>query len=184
MTDCAQDADSTVGQDLGPELVVLALRWVIVNAPVNLEDEACGGAVEVDDEPGDDLLASKLQPKQGAVSQDRPRKRFGGRRCSAQASGKQELAGVDGGMADDARRSRRRVQEESSTRRRNGCARSSRCHEAPLELTPLSGAALHRTTQKEATGRARERDSRAPRGRVRSACHAPALPIDSVESGY
>jgi hypothetical protein len=34
---------------------------------------------------------------------------------------------------------------------------------------PLSGAAPHSTTREEAAGRARERDSRAKRGRVRSA---------------
>ena len=56
----AQDADGELSEDLGASLVVLALGRVIVDTTVELEDEALRGAVEVDDEAGDDLLAPEL----------------------------------------------------------------------------------------------------------------------------
>jgi hypothetical protein len=53
----AQDAERELSEHLGASLVVLALGRVIVDTTVELEDEALRGAVEVDDEAGDELLA-------------------------------------------------------------------------------------------------------------------------------
>src|SRR6185503_4255901 len=61
-----KDAESATGEDLIPGFVVPAL--VIVDAAVNLDHEMGGVAVEVDDEPVDDLLAAEAFPVQPAAS--------------------------------------------------------------------------------------------------------------------
>ena len=50
----AQDTDREPSEDLAAVQVMLALGRVIVNTAIELEDEALGRAVEVDDEARDD----------------------------------------------------------------------------------------------------------------------------------
>jgi hypothetical protein len=69
----ADHADRTARDGLGPGIVVRALGRVVVNTAVELEYEAGGRAVEVDDEARDDLLASELEPEEGAATQELPR---------------------------------------------------------------------------------------------------------------
>jgi len=57
----AQDPDRELSEDLGAVQVALVLGRVIVSTAVELEDEALRGAVEVDDEAGDELLAPELE---------------------------------------------------------------------------------------------------------------------------
>ena len=99
----AQDADGELSEDLGASLVVLALGRVIVDTTVELEDEALRGAVEVDDEAGDDLLAPELEAAERAVAEDLPGDRFDGGRRPSKAPGELELVRVDVRAADDAR---------------------------------------------------------------------------------
>src|SRR5271165_1020550 len=57
----AYDVDRQLGQGAGAEGVALGSCGVVVGTSVQLDDQAKRGAVEVDDEPGDDLLAAELQ---------------------------------------------------------------------------------------------------------------------------
>jgi len=99
----AQDADRELPQGIGACSVALALGRVIVDTAVELEDEALGGAVEVDDEAGDDLLAPELEAVEGAVAEDLPGSGFGGRRRLSKTPGELQLVVVDVRAAGDAR---------------------------------------------------------------------------------
>jgi hypothetical protein len=64
----AYDVDREPGQRLGADGVVLGLRGVVMDGAVQLEGQVPRGAVEVDDESGDELLAAKLQAQDPAAS--------------------------------------------------------------------------------------------------------------------
>ena len=98
----AQDADREASEDLAAGQVVLALVGVIVDAAVELEDEALRRAVEVDDEARDELPAAELEAVEGAVAEDLPRSRLGVGWRPAEAPGELELVGVDVRATDDA----------------------------------------------------------------------------------
>lgn len=100
----AQDADREPSEDLAAVHVVLALGRVLVNTTVELENEALGWAVEVDEEACDDLLAPELEPEERAVAEDLPGSRLGGGGRLAKVRGKLELVRVDVRATDDARR--------------------------------------------------------------------------------
>ena len=91
----AQDADGETSEDLGACLVVLTLGRVIVDAAVELEDEALLWAVEVDDEAGDDLLAAELEAAERAVAEALPGGRLGDGRRPSKTPGELELVRVD-----------------------------------------------------------------------------------------
>jgi hypothetical protein len=99
----AQDTDREALEGLATGQIVLELVRVIVDAAVELEDEALRRAVEVDDEAGDELLAAELESVEGAVAEDLPGSRLGVGGRLAEAPGELELVGVDVRVTDDAR---------------------------------------------------------------------------------
>jgi hypothetical protein len=116
----AQDADRELSEGLGAVQVAPALGRIIVSTAIELEDEALGGAVEVDDEGGDELLAPELEAEDRAVAEDVPGGCLGGGRRLAKVSGEPELVGVDVRVPDDARWSFGVAHGRSSTRGRHG----------------------------------------------------------------
>jgi hypothetical protein len=86
----AQDADRELSEGLGAYPVALAPGRVIVDAAVELEDEALRRAMKVDDETRDELLAPELEAEDGAVAEDLPSGCLGVGRRLAKASGEPE----------------------------------------------------------------------------------------------
>jgi hypothetical protein len=72
----AQNAERASLEYLGTSLVTLAPISIVMNAAVELENEAQRGAIEVDDEPGDDLLASELEPQEPTAAEQLPSPRL------------------------------------------------------------------------------------------------------------
>ncbi len=99
----AQDADRELPEGIGACSVALALGRVVVDTAVELEDEALRGAVEVDDEAGDDLLSPELEAVEGAGAEDLPGGGFSGGRRLSKAPGELQLVRVDVRAAGDAR---------------------------------------------------------------------------------
>jgi hypothetical protein len=83
----AQDADRELSEGFGAYPVALAPGRVIVDAAVELEDEALRRAIEVYDEAGDELLAPELEAEDGAVAKDLPSGCLGVGRRLAKAFG-------------------------------------------------------------------------------------------------
>jgi hypothetical protein len=92
-----------------------ATTRVIVNSSVELEGQARRGAVKVDDEAGDDLLATKLHPEEITVSKDLPCSRLGCRWGSPESPCERDLARIDVGVSDDWGRSCRTPHTDLST---------------------------------------------------------------------
>ena len=71
--------------------VVISLRSFPVLAAVELYDELQLGAVEIDDESPEDMLATELEAEYAAIAEQRPRMPFCGGRLTARLSGQGEL---------------------------------------------------------------------------------------------
>jgi hypothetical protein len=81
--------------------VVIGLR--LVHGPVHFNHQAGGVAVEVHDEPADDLLATKVEAVQAIGAQGVPQALFGRRRIAAQGASAHEPGGVDFPSGDKVR---------------------------------------------------------------------------------
>ena len=119
----AQDVSGALLQGLGAPGVVLGVIGVVMRGSVQLEGQAARGAVEVDDEAGDDLRAAEFQSQELASAQQAPGGGFRQCRLSAKGSRPGQLACIDGGALSDGRRRSREVRacmahDASSTRGR------------------------------------------------------------------
>jgi hypothetical protein len=68
------DLVSEFFQQTGPLFIVIEL--LVVDVPVDLDDEQPIGAAKVDDERPKGMLSTKLQPIQSSIAQRRPERTF------------------------------------------------------------------------------------------------------------
>ena len=78
----AEDVETASSEDA----IALGIRLCLgcVDGPVHLNDQPCGGAIEVDDEAVDDLLPAKVQSIQTVTTQRGPEQPLGERHRPAQ----------------------------------------------------------------------------------------------------